>query len=166
MDQYFYLDWDYLSFSISFSCTGFRENKFIIFFFQYLLNGYFILGFSMQDWNQYWQNIYIYIYILKVSAVDFWFVIVIPFNVNEFGEVLAFNFIPSFFNVCRILLKIVLIILFFGFFYLRDYRITSYLKLLCLIAFKLFHFHYCRVWIVRQVFSIKIEFTYESIVLF
>ena len=106
-----------------------------------------LLDFPMQDRSQCWQK-----KLLKVFAIDFLLMIVILFNVNEFGDVLAFTFkvttdlvpLPSFFNVYGIFLKIILMILFFEFFYLRGYRITI-LKLLCLVALEVDHFHYNRV---------------------
>ena len=71
------------------------------------------------------------------------FVIIIPFSVNEFGKVLAFTFkvitdlilSEVFFNFCGIILKMLMMILIFEFFYLRDERITSYLKVVTLGCF-------------------------------
>lgn len=60
----------------------------------------------------------------KLSTTDILFLIVVLFNVNS---------IPSFFNICGIFPEIVLIILYFGFFYFRNYRMTSHLEVfLCL----------------------------------
>ena len=84
MGQFFYLDRDYLCVPISFSCTGFRKNEFITFCFKYLLNGYFAFAIFDGRFEQILTK-----KLLKVSAIGFLFVIVTPFNVNEFGEVLA-----------------------------------------------------------------------------
>ena len=109
----------FMNFSVLFSCTRFRKNEFFTFCFKYLLNGYFAFGISDARLQSILTK-----KLGKASGMNFLFVVVIPFNVNEFGKILAVAFkatidlIPSqvFFNVCAIFLKIVLIILFFGFF--------------------------------------------------
>ena len=99
-----------------------------------------------------------------------------PFSVNEFGEVLAFTFkviidlilSEVFFNFCGIILKMLMMILTFEFLYLRDDRITSYLKVVthAWLLLEFGHFHENRVRIVCHVFLLKIEFAYKSMVLF
>ena len=78
----------FISFSISFSCMGFKKNEFITFCFKYLLNGHFAFRiFDARTFEPILTK-----KLLKVSTIDFLFVIVILFNVNEFDEVLAFSF--------------------------------------------------------------------------